>query len=805
MHIVRLREGKLAVSRVRDDIVRIVYTKKDDILPPSMLITGNAEEERSAEGAETERTATLEAGKIRVTVDRETGACRFENAENGHVYLQEERKSLVEQDVIHYTTGDEALVIDRVKTVDGERNFIRNLKPVVDRKAFRARLFFQWKENEAVHGLGQGEEGIYDYRGHRQFLYQHNMRIPMPFFLSTEGYGILFDCGSLMTFNDDENGSYIFLDTVDQLDYYFIAGDTLDGIIDGYRFLTGKASMLPRWAFGYVQSKEAYTTGKEMEDVVSRYRELGIPLDCIVQDWNTWRPEHWGEKQVDPERYPDLKGTMQRIHDQHVHTMVSVWPNMNSCTDDYGEFMEKGCLLNDLATYDAFSEEGRKIYWDQANRGLFSQGFDAWWCDSTEPFSGPDWGGEEKREPWERYMLVGKEHKQYIDAAKANIFALVHAKGMYENQRKETDRKRMVNLTRSGYASSQRYGTVLWSGDIAASWKTMKRQLAEGLNFAMSGMPYWTLDIGGFFVVGSAWEKRGCGCNTDPSKKWFWCGDYNDGVDDPGYRELYVRWLEYGTFLPMFRSHGTDTPREIWNFGEKGEPFYDAIEKFIRLRYHLMPYIYSLAGAVWQNNQTIMRSLLFDFQEDSNVRDICDEFMFGPSILVCPVTEPMYYEKNGQPLEKEKVRTCYLPAGACWTDYWTGKVYGGGRTIEADAPLDKIPLFVRCGSILPVCDGLSWADQAADTQLTLAVYPGRDASFVLYEDEGDTYDYEQGAFSRIPISWSEAEQKLVIGKREGSFEGMQEERTFRIVCGDKQTEAAYSGETVVCDLSERVK
>lgn len=795
-----LTEGNLTVIPVREDILRLIYTKSDTILEPSVLITDEARREQPFEADEKENTAFIKTEKLTVAVDMASGSCRFENRRTGKVYLQEEKKTLVEKEVIHYTTGDEKPVINRVKTVDGERNFILNLKPVVDRTAYRAKLYFEWKDEEAIHGLGQAEEGIYDYRHHTQYLYQHNMRIPIPFFLSTEGYGILFDCSSLMTFNDDENGSYVFLDTVDQLDYYFIAGDTLDGIIDGYRFLTGKASMLPRWAFGYVQSKEAYGNQEELVEVVRRYRELGIPLDCIVQDWNSWSDDHWGEKKFDPARYPDLKGAMKQIHDMHVHTMVSVWPNMNSCTDDYKEFEKSGYLLNDLATYDAFSGEARKMYWDQANRGLFSQGFDSWWCDSTEPFSGPDWGGEEKREPWERFSIVGNEHKQYIDSAKANAYALYHAMGMFENQKKETDQKRMVNLTRSGYASAQRYGTVHWSGDIYASWKTLKRQLAEGLNFAMSGMPYWTLDIGAFFVVGSAWQNRGCGCNQDPSKKWFWVGEYNNGVEDPGYRELYVRWFEYGIFLPMFRSHGTDTPREIWNFGRKGEPFYDAIEKFIRLRYHLMPYIYSLAGAVRLQNQTILRSLLFDFQEDPKVRNIYDEFMFGPSILVCPVTEPMYYEKEGRPIHKEKIRKCYLPAGTGWTDYWTGEVYAGGQMVAADAPLDKIPLFVRCGSIIPVCDGLSWADQAADAEITFVVYPGQDASFILYEDEGDTYNYENGAYSRIALTWSEKEQKLTIGKREGSFAGMQKERTFCIVCGGKKMNVTYLGEEVTCIL-----
>lgn len=793
MNIWKMADGIVAVEAVSDTILRCVYTKNEAVREPSELVERRADGRISCQTAETEKTVALSTGKVNVEIDRRRGVCRFTESDTGRLYLQEAGKSLSPVDVIHYTTGDEAPVIDRVKTVDGERNFIRNLKPVVDRKAYRGKLSFDWSEDEAIHGLGQGEEGIYDYRRHSQYLYQHNMRIPIPFFVSTNGYGIFLDCGSLMTFNDDENGSYIYMDTVDQLDYYFIAGAGMDEIIGGFRLLTGQAVMLPRWAFGYIQSKEAYTTGGELEDTVRRYRDIGIPLDGIVQDWNSWEPGHWGEKTVDKERYPDLKGTMERIHGMNVHTMVSVWPNMNSGTKDYEEFMAGGHMLHDLSTYDAFSEEARALYWKQAYEGLFSQGFDSWWCDSTEPFSGPDWGGEVKREPWERFMLVGSEHKQYIDAARANTFALWHARGMYENQRKTTESQRVLNLTRSGYAASQRYGTMLWSGDISASWDTLRRQIVEGLNFAMSGMPYWTLDIGAFFVVGSAWQNRGCGCNTDPAPKWFWTGGYNDGVADLGYRELYVRWLEFGVFLPMFRSHGTDTPREIWHFGEPGGMFYDAIEQNIRLRYRLLPYIYSLAGAVHLQGATMMRSLLFDFAADEKVREITDEYMFGPSLLVCPVTEPMYYEAESRPIRKEKRRDCYLPAGCGWVDFWSGEYYEGGRTVSAGAPIERIPVFVRAGSVILETEGLVCADQIAGSEITLHIYPGADGEYTYYEDEGDNYNYEKGAYSLIPLFWSEAEKKLTIGERQGRYPGMAGSRTFRILCGKWETAVSYDG------------
>jgi alpha-D-xyloside xylohydrolase len=791
---------KYRIEIIKDFIFRCIYTKEENFNNESLIISKKKSDKSEFKILETDKEIFIITDKIKLAINKKDRFFTWFNQRTGEVYVQEAGKNLTKTDLVRYTTGGEKPVIDRVKTVDGERNFIRNLKPSVEGHAFRGKLYFNWQEDEGIYGLGQGEEGIYNYRGHNQYLYQHNMRIPMPIFVSSKCYGILFDCCSLMTFNDDHNGSYIFMDSIKQMDYYFIAGDKLDDIVDGYRYLTGQATMLPKWAFGYVQSKEAYRTGDELVEVVSKYRELKVPIDCIVQDWNTWTAGNWGEKYVDKERYPNLKETMDKIHNMNVHTMVSVWPNMNAGGKNHTEFFEAGYLLNDYSTYDAFNEKAREMYWKQANEELFQGGFDSWWCDSTEPFSGPDWGGEVKREPWERYGMVGNEHKNYLGPLKANAFALMHAKGIYENQRKITENKRVLNLTRSGYASGQKYGTVLWSGDIYATWSNFKKQIVEGLNFAISGMPYWTLDIGAFFVVKEAWEKRGCGCNNNPNPLWFWQGDYEEGVNDAAYRELYVRWLQYGTFLPMFRSHGTDTPREIWNFGSKGEMFYDAIEKFICLRYRLMPYIYSLAGAVRLQNGTILRSLLFDFLEDETARTIEDEFMFGPAILVCAVTEPMYYEAGNRPIKREKVKNCYLPKGTLWYDYWTGTCYEGGQWISADATIDKIPLFIKAGSIIPTVEGLQYANEKVDAPIEINVYPGADRSFVLYEDEGDNYRFEQGDYTTISIEWKEQCKTLTIGERIGEFTGMEKIRTFKIIVGDREEMVVYDGKEVIVNI-----
>lgn len=758
---------------VTEEIIRCIISKKEIcVQTDSFIIEKKEYAPVKFQIEEQECAVLLKTAKVQVRINLQNGEFAWLRPD-GSRWLTETGRDLAEIDVIHYSTGDEEPVIKRVKTVDGERNFIQNLKEIADRKAYRAHLFYQWKEEEGIYGLGQAEEGIYNYRGHNQYLYQHNMRIPMPVFVSSEGYGILVDCCSLMTFRDEGRHSYLFLDTVDQIDYYFLGGSTMDGIVHDYRLLTGKAQMLPKWAYGYVQSKEQYYTARELVDIVKHYRDIQVPLDCVVQDWNTWESGKWGNKIVDKSRYGDLKECMEEIHAMNAHTMVSVWPNMNTGCENHTELFDAGYMLNDYSTYDAFQEEARKIYWKQAKAELFDSGFDSWWCDSTEPFSGPDWGGEVKREPWERYVLVGNEHKKYLDAARANAFALMHAKGIYENQRKDREDMRVLNLTRSGYASGQKYGAMLWSGDTCASWENFKIQITEGLNMCMSGYPYWTLDIGAFFTVGEKWQNRGCGCSSDPAPKWFWQGKYDEGVHDRGYCELYTRWLQMGTFLPMFRSHGTDTPREIWNFGEKGTMFYDAIEKFIKLRYQLMPYIYSLAAAVHFEDSTMMRSLLFDFPEDKEVLGISDEFLFGKSLLICPVTVPMYYEAGDREIHTDKTQDCYLPAGCSWYDYWTGTRYEGGQHITVNAPIDRMPIFVKAGTILPTVEGLQYASQKPEKPMKLAVYPGADAVFKLYEDEGNNYHFENGAYAVTEFTWNDSEKKLEAGPRKGNYPGME--------------------------------
>lgn len=791
----KLEDGIIQLSAVGKEIIRCTYTKEKNI-KNSSVIGINYEIEKLNEFVveETQDSIILRTGSITLTINKKTGKFVWKNGKNDEILLQERDKELVSIPVEKYSTNGEKAIIKRVQTVDGERSFVENLKPYIDRMAYRAKLSFEWQEKEAIHGLGQGEEGIYNYRGNSQYLYQHNMRTPFPCLVSNKNYGILFDCGSLMTFNDDSRGAYVYLDVVEQLDYYFVFGEKLDDIVGGFRKITGRAAMLPKWAFGYIQSKETYRNQEELVEVVKEYRKRNVPIDCIVQDWHTWEEGLWGNKRLDKNRYPDIGKANKEIHDLNVHTMVSIWPNMNVGGEDYEEFLQAEYLLGDNSTYDAFNEDARKMYWEQAEKELYKGGFDAWWCDSTEPFSGPDWNGEKIREPWERFMLVGNEHKKFLDPAKANLFALMHEKGIFENQRKASPDKRVLNLARSGYIGSQKYGVVLWSGDTNATWGTFRKQITEGLNLCLSGLPYWTLDIGAFFTVGSEWRNRGCGCNNNPNPLWFWQGDYNEGVNDSAYRELYVRWLQYGAFLPMFRSHGTDTPREIWNFGEKGEMFYDAIEKFINLRYSLIPYFYSLAGKVTQNHYTMLRSLLFDFSNDEIATEISDEFMCGDSILVCPVTNPMYYEPNSKSIDEPKIRKCYLPKGADWYDFWTKERLSGGSYVVVDAPIDKIPLFIRAGSIIPIEEGLQYAEQVSDKPFQIHIYPGDDCEFEFYEDSGDGYEYEKGIYNKILMKWEDKESKFTIGKADYDFQQSIKNRYCTIFINDKSIEFIYRGE-----------
>ncbi len=765
--VLATENGKIRLEPYGADIIRITCTLQEEMPEksnPGIVLKPPAVQWSYVED---EARILLKTDKLTVEITKESGAFRYLDAQGTRVAGEPDRGGKILSPFDSYkTVFDGESVVERVETPDGIKEVVRDAKRVFDRVLFHTRLSFEFDPDEAIYGLGSHEEGSLNLRGTRQYVHQANMKSAMPFFVSTNGYGMLMDTCAPVIFNDDEYGSYLYSMASEALDYYFIYGGTPDGVIRGYRTLTGKAPLLPLWAFGYIQSQERYETQQEILDTVLEYRRRQVPLDCIVLDWQSWEDGLWGQKTFDSARFPDPRGMTDALHGAGAHFMISVWPNMVTDSADYLEMKAASCLLPNAEIYDAFSEKARRLYWEQADRGLFSNGVDAWWCDSSEPYT-PEWNTPVKPEPDANLLDFHQTASRYLEERMTNAYPLMHARAMYEGQRGTTTEKRVVNLTRSGYTGQQRYGVILWSGDTSAKWSTLRKQIPAGLNCCASGIPYWTLDIGAFFV------KKG--------HMWFWDGDFEAGSEDLGYRELYTRWYQYGAFLPVFRSHGTDTRREIWQFGDKGDMFYDSLEKFTRMRYALMPYIYSTAAAVTFRDGSMMRPLAFDFPTDARVRNIRDEYMFGPSLLVCPVTEPMYYGPGSRALsESPRTRNVYLPAGTDWTDFWTGTAHRGGQTVSVNAAIDTMPLFVRTGTILPMAEAAQHTGAIRKDRIDLRVYPGADGTFSLYQDEGDSYRYEDGQFATIDMTWQEKAGTLTLHPRKGRYPGMPETITFHV-------------------------
>ncbi|MCI8372142.1 MAG: glycoside hydrolase [Lachnospiraceae bacterium] len=753
---------------ISENILRVVCTPQDEVKPPFLV-----QEQPPFNGV------------CMVGCSKPEETCQLIG--NGEDLLIQKGFTFTPKEVYQYTFEGEEPIIVTKKTVDGERSFVENAKTIKIGDAYEAKIQFQIEPDEAIYGLGQHEDGTYNYRNVTEYLYHNNMKIPMPVFLSSKQYAILFDCTSMMVYEERDNLITITLDAVDQIDYYIIYGQSLenllagqreqgkcfDELIAGIRTLTGTAVMLPRWAFGYIQSKERYKTQEEILETAAEFGKRKIPLGCLVLDWMSWEEGKWGNKIFDKSRFPDAKAMVDQLHKDGVAFMISIWPNCREGCENNEEFAKKGKLLCNYSTYDAFDEEAREMYWHQCEQELFAAGTDAWWCDSTEPFT-PDWNGSEKRPGEIRYQMAKESTNKYLDARTSNAYPLMHARGIYEHQRSTCQTKRVCNLTRSGYPGTQRYGTILWSGDIAATWQVYRNQIAEGLSMAMSGIPYWTWDAGAFFVGNTESWKRWANV-TEGTRPWFWHGDFEEGVKDKGYCELYTRWLQLSAFLPIMRSHGTDTPREPWQFGEEGSPYYDSIVKYIRLRYQLLPYTYSLAAQVMTQSYTIMRSLMFDFANDEKVKEIKDEFMFGTAFLVAPVIEPYEYGPGSKPLNKEPKREVYLPQGSHWYDYETHQWYEGGQTITKIATIDTIPVYVREGAIIPIDSTIGNTTGNVDT---LEIYEGNQGMFVLYLDNGTDYSYEnknqeisyeEGACEFIPIVWNDEKKALIIGKTLGTY------------------------------------
>ena len=635
-------------------------------------------------------------------------------------------------------------------------------------ETYSAYQAFVLDKNDAIYGLGGQQDGKMIRRNVTLNMIQGNTDDYIPFFVSVKGYGLFWDNCSPTVFKDTPEVTSFKSDVGECIDYYVMYGGNADGVIARMRDLTGQVPMFPLWTFGYWQSRERYRSQDELVGVVSKYRELGVPLDGIIQDWQYWGNNYlWNAMEFLNADFYNPQKMVDDVHGMNAHMIISIWNSFGPETKQYRELEKIGALMDfktwpmsgsdkwppmldypsGVRPYDPFNPEARDIYWRYLNKGLFSFGIDGWWIDSSEP-------------DHMDFKPSDLDNKTYLGSFRKvrNAFPLMTVGGVYQHQRSVSSDKRVFILTRSAFAGQQRYASNVWSGDVTASWTALRNQISSGLNFSLSNIPYWNSDIGGFFL--SRYSKK---------------------LEDAEYRELYARWMQFGAFCPMMRSHGTDAPREIYQFGKKGDRIYDAIEKSIKLRYSLLPYIYSAAWDVTSNRSSMMRALAMDFPSDSKALDINDQYMFGKSFLVCPVTTAMYSRDTKEDFSAVGKRELYLPSGTDWIDFWTGEKLRGGQIVIKEAPVDIIPLYVRAGAIIPIGPDVQYATEKRWDNLEIRIYAGADGLFTLYEDENDNYNYEKGAYSNITFRWNDAGKTLTIGDRKGSFPGMLSEQKFRII------------------------
>jgi alpha-D-xyloside xylohydrolase len=627
---------------------------------------------------------------------------------------------------------------------------------------FKVSQVFELKDDEAIYGLGQHQAGSMNQRHQTITLKQNNMQIAIPVFYSVKGYAVFWDNYSTTIFNDDKTGLSFTSQVGDCVDYYFVNGGAADKTIANFRDLTGQAPMLPKWVFGFFQSRERYKSQYQSVGVLKKYRELHVPIDGMVQDWQYWGADDhfWNSTEFGNPLFLNPKAMVDSIHSLHGHMIISVWPSFGDSTKIYADMKKHGFLYTNFLTYppktfvrpyDPFNPKARDLYWNYFNKNLMPLGLDGWWLDSTEPdHSFP----KESDDNTPTYLGTYRRVR--------NAYPLMTTGGVYHHQRATTSDKRVVILARSAFAGQQRNSAINWSGDVTSGWNVFRNQISGGLNLSLSGIPYWNSDIGGFFS----------GRN------------YPKGVKDPAFQELYTRWFEFAAFCPMFRSHGTDAPREIFQFGQKGYWAYDAQEKFLNLRYRLLPYNYSNAWAVTSKSSTMMRALVMDFAADKKVYDINNEYMFGKAFLVCPITDSLYTNRaNGNAVtdfSKTKTQDVYLPAGTGWFDFWTGEKLQGGKHVEKEVPVDIMPLYVKSGSIVPMGPFVQYTTEKIDP-IEIRIYPGADGSFDLYEDENDNYNYEKGKYTIIHFKWDDQLKTLTISDRLGEYAGMPKSHNFNIV------------------------
>ena len=708
-----LERGALRFEICTDSIVRVLYSlERKSPHVAEYVVIKNDWPQPKFDAAENEKEVSLTTAKLKVVVAKKDSSIVFYDAA-GKKLAAENDRTLTPAEM----NGEKTYHLERFANL--------------------------WDTQEAFYGLGQHQAGVFNWRGESVDIVQDNTNISVPLLLSSNGYGIFWNNPSRSRFNNRfVHALYISSEVAEQMDYYFIYGPDFDKIISAYRELTGAAPLFGKWAYGYWQSKNRYDSQSELLSIAKRYRSEHIPLDNIVQDWFWWNT--MGEP-VWNRNYPDPKGMVEELNNLKVHLMVSVWPYFRPGSPVYQDMAAKGLFIDKtkraafhpagMALYDAFNPEARKYYWKLMDDALFKIGVDAWWLDTTEPET-------EGRE--ESFLLQDKvrlDGNPASGARYANLFPLMTTSAVYQGQRSTGDQKRVFILSRSAFAGAQRNATAVWSGDVNPNWETFRRQIPAGLNYSLAGNPYWTTDIGGFTVA---------------------------NPDDPAYRELYARWFEFGAFCPIFRAHGTRSTNqnEIWSYGPEME---SVLTRYDRLRYRLIPYIYSVAWKTTSQNYTPMRALAMDFRDDARTWNIGDQFLFGPSLLVNPVTEP-----------GATTRHLYLPK-AKWYGLWTGESLEGGRAIDAPAPLEQMPIFVKAGTILPMGPVIEYAQQGPGDFIELRVYSGANADLTLYQDDGVSYGYEKGAYAEIPLHWDEAHKTLTIGERRGRFAGMPGSLTLNVV------------------------
>ena len=730
--VAKQKDGVLRLVVNTPEILHVTYAPADAALPERPadgVIVKNDWPAVAFEVSSDDKTITLATAKLKAVLDRATGALQYFD-----------RSGKAVSGTVATGPGESATAPQgQLLTTDS----YRTLTPVEvnGEKAFHAEAFFAiYGSHEGFYGLGQHQAGVWNYRGETVDLSQENTNIAIPLLVSTNGYGIFWNNPSASRVNNRFiHMLYLSASVADKLDYYFLYGPEPDQIVAHYRELTGDAPLFGRWAYGFWQCKNKYQSQQELEGIAGKYRALHIPVDNIVQDWFWWVT--MGEMKWNP-NYPDPQALIDKLHREHFHLMVSIWPYFRPGSPVYDEFDKNGWFIAKTkqvsfhplgqALYDPTNPAASKKYWENANAALFQKGVDAWWLDTDEP----------ETEGREANLLTTNQLHIGSGARYANVYPNFHTATVADGQRAASDQKRVFILSRSAYAGSQRNGVTAWSGDVLSDWVTFQRQIPAGLNYAISGMPYWTTDIGGFISGGN--------------------------LADPNFRELFVRWFQFGAFSPIFRVHGTRTPdeNELWSYGPEAQKI---LVDYDTLRYRLLPYIYSEAWQVTSNHATLMRPLVMDWRNDVEAQNTGDEYLFGPAILVSPVTQ-----------KGATSRGVYLPK-ALWYDFWTGQKQQGGKRIVADAPLAKLPLFVRAGSILPMGPAMEWSTEKPADPIELRIYPGADGDFLFYEDENDNYNYEIGAHATIALHWDDAAKTLTLGARQGSFKGMLPEHTFHVI------------------------